>query len=113
MAHYAFLDKDNTVTEVITGRNENEVVDGISDWEAYYGSIRNQKCIRTSYNHRIRGKYAQINDTYDSVKDIFVAPKPFPSWIQDGSHWKAPVDMPTDGKDYYWDEPTTSWKVVE
>ena len=50
-----------------------------------------------------------IGDTWDADKDIFVAPQPFPSWIQDGSLWKAPVSMPTDGKDYQWDESTTSW----
>ena len=113
MAHYAFLDTNNLVTEVITGRNEDEVIDGISNWEEYYGAIRNQVCKRTSYNARIRGKYAGLGDYYDSVNDIFVAPKPFPSWIQEGSFWKAPVDMPTDDKQYYWDESSTSWKVVK
>ena len=110
MAHYAFLDKNNIVTEVIVGKDE---TDTSHNWEEYYGAIRNQICKRTSYNARIRGKYAGLGDYYDSVNDIFVAPKPFPSWIQDGSYWKAPVDMPTDGKVYLWDEPTLSWKVVE
>ena len=75
MAHYAFLDNNNLVTEVIVGRNEDEVVDGISDWEIFYGGIRNQKCVRTSYNAKIRGKYAGIGDTYDADKDIFIAPE--------------------------------------
>lgn len=72
MAHYAFLDKNNIVTEVITGRNEDEIVDGIKDWEQYYGSLRGQKCVRTSYNGKIRGKYAGIGDYYDAEKDIFI-----------------------------------------
>jgi hypothetical protein len=74
MAHYAFLDDNNIVTEVITGRNETETVDGISDWEAYYGKLRGQKCVRTSYNGKIRGVYAGIGYTYDPVADVFVAP---------------------------------------
>ena len=74
MAHYAFLDDSNRVTEVITGRNEDEVVDGISDWEAYYGKLRGQKCVRTSYNGNIRGVYAGIGYTYDPDADVFVAP---------------------------------------
>jgi hypothetical protein len=78
MAHYAFLDQNNVVTEVIVGRNEDEVVDGIFDWEKFYGEIRQQKCIRTSYNAKIRGKFAGIGDTYDADKDIFVAPEPLP-----------------------------------
>ena len=110
MAHYAFLDENNIVTEVIVGKDE---TDTSHNWEEYYGAIRNQICKRTSYNARIRGKYAGLGDYYDSVNDIFVAPKPFPSWIQEGSYWKAPVDMPTDDKQYYWDESSTSWKVVK
>ena len=74
MAHYAFLDDNNIVTEVITGRDEDEVVDGISDWEAYYGKLRGQRCVRTSYNGNIRGVYAGIGYTYDEVNDVFVAP---------------------------------------
>jgi hypothetical protein len=74
MAHYAFLDGNNVVVEVITGRNEDEVVAGISDWEAYYGYQRGQRCVRTSYNGNIRGKYAGIGDFYDEVNDVFVSP---------------------------------------
>jgi len=80
MAHYAFLDKDNIVTEVITGRNEHEVVDGISDWETYYGNFRGQKCVRTSYNGNIRKNYAGIGFTYDESRDAFIPPKPEGNW---------------------------------
>lgn len=73
MAHYAFLDENNVVTEVIVGRNEDEVVDGISDWEVYYGEFRGQVCKRTSYNGNIRGKYAGIGDVYDPVLDVFTS----------------------------------------
>jgi hypothetical protein len=74
MAHYAFLDVNNVVTEVITGRHEWEVVDGVSDWEAHYGALRLQFCLRTSYNGNIRGRYAGIGYTYDETLDEFIAP---------------------------------------
>jgi hypothetical protein len=74
MAHYAFLDENNVVTEVIVGRHEWEVVDGISDWEEWYGNFRGQRCLRTSYNGNIRGRYAGIGYTYDETLDEFIAP---------------------------------------
>ncbi len=76
MAHYAFLDDNNIVTEVITGRDEDEVVDGITDWEKAYGDYRGQVCKRTSYNHRIRYNYAGVGYTYDPIDDAFIAPAP-------------------------------------
>ena len=109
MAHYAFLDENNIVTEVITGRNEWEVVDGISDWEQAYGDIRGQVCKRTSYNNNIRGIYASIGYTYNAIEDIFVMPQPYASWTRSGSFWVAPTSMPTDHKHYQWDEATLSW----
>ena len=74
MAHYAFLDENNIVTEVIVGRHEWEVVGDVSDWEAHYGEIRRQRCLRTSYNGNIRGCYAGIGYTYDEILDEFIAP---------------------------------------
>ena len=76
MAHYAFLDENNIVTEVIVGRDEHEVVDGITDWEQAYGDIRGQVCKRTSYNGNIRYNYAGIGFTYDPIADAFIAPAP-------------------------------------
>ncbi len=76
MAHYAFLDENNIVTEVIPGRDENEVVDGITDWEQAYGEIRGQVCKRTSYNGNIRYNYAGIGYTYDPIDDAFIPPMP-------------------------------------
>ena len=73
MAHYAFLDKNNIVTEVITGKDETEIIDGLTP-EEWYSNFRGQTCIRTSYNSRIRGKYAGIGDTYDPINDVFLAP---------------------------------------
>jgi hypothetical protein len=76
MAHYAFLDESNIVTEVIVGRNEWEEVDGITNWEEAYGNVRGQKCVRTSYNANIRYNYAGIGFTYDPIDDAFIPPAP-------------------------------------
>lgn len=75
MAHYAFLDDDNIVTEVIPGKDETEVLDGLTP-EEWYGNYRSQTCVRTSYNNNIRYNYAGIGYTYDIVRDAFIAPKP-------------------------------------
>ena len=111
MAHYAFLDENNIVTDVIVGRNEDEVVDGISDWEAAYGESRGQRCVRTSYNANIRGLYAGIGYSYNEEEDIFVAPQPYPSWVRDGSTWQPPTSYPQDGKIYEWNEEHQEWVV--
>ena len=108
MAHYAFLDENNIVTEVIVGRNETEVVDGISDWETYYGNRRGQVCKRTSYNGNIRKQYAGIGFTYDSDADQFVAPQPYASWTLDSNNdWQAPTRKPEGS--FTWDEETLAW----
>ena len=114
MAHYAFLDDNNIVTEVIVGRNEDEVVDGISDWEAHYGELRSQRCVRTSYNNNFRKNYAGIGYTYDDALDAFIPPQPFPSWVLNETTclWDAPVAYPDDGLLYNWDEASQSWQEV-
>jgi len=120
MAHYAFLDENNIVTEVIVGKDEGE--DGI-DWEQWYGDFRGQVCKRTSYNTignthlnggtPYRGNYAGIGYTYRADIDAFVPPQPFASWTLDANaQWQPPTPMPTDGtmeNPYTWDEATTSW----
>jgi hypothetical protein len=103
MAHYAFLDENNIVTDVIVGRDEDDLVDGIGSWEEYYGTIRGQRCLRTSYNTRagqhveggeqFRGNYAGIGFTYNEDLDAFIPPKPPGNWILD--------------------EETASWTAVE
>ena len=115
MAHYAFLDENNIVTEVIVGRNEDEVVDGISDWEAYYGEFRDQTCVRTSYNGNIRKNYAGIGFTYDAARDAFISPKPYDSWELDEetAQWEASVPYPDDGLVYSWNEELTDWEATE
>ncbi len=75
MAHYAFLDENNIVTEVIVGIDETELIEGL-DTETWYANFRSQACKRTSYNNRIRKNYAGIGYTYDAVRDAFIAPEP-------------------------------------
>ena len=109
MAHYAFLDDNNVVTEVITGKDESELIDGLTP-EVWYGNFRGQVCKRTSYNHNIRKQYAGIGYSYDATADVFIAPKPFESWSLDENYdWQAPIDYPADGKRYSWDEANQVW----
>jgi hypothetical protein len=75
MAHYAFLDENNTVTQVIVGIDETELIEGL-DTETWYGNFTNQVCKRTSYNNKIRYNYAGIGYTYDPIDDAFIAPVP-------------------------------------
>jgi hypothetical protein len=74
MAHYAFLDENNIVTEVITGKDENELLDGLTT-EEWYGNFRGQRCVRTSYNNNIRVRYAGIGMSYNEELDAFIYPK--------------------------------------
>ena len=123
MAHYAFLDKDNIVTEVIPGRNEDEVVDGISDWETYYGDFRGQVCKRTSYNNNYRKNYALPGFTFredlNKPDRAFISPSPYPSWILDEEtcRWVPPIaipKLPVGSLDWYdWNEETQTWDLVE
>jgi hypothetical protein len=120
MAHYAFLDENNIVTEVIVGKDE---TDTTLDWEQHYAEFRpGQRCLRTSYNtvggvHTgggtpFRKNYAGIGYSYDSDRDAFVPPKPYASWTLNETtcNWEAPVARPeVEGKYFTWNEATTSW----
>jgi hypothetical protein len=114
MAHYAFLDNNNIVTEVIVGIDETELIEGQTP-EIWYGNFRGQRCVRTSYNGKIRKNYAGIGYTYDAARDAFIPPKPFNSWVldEDTCQWQAPTSMPTDGKVYQWVEDDLNWQVIE
>lgn len=121
MAHYAFLDANNIVINVIVGKDEGE--DGI-DWEEFYGAKR------TSYNTILgvhydaetqqpssdqskayRKNYAGIGYSYDPIKDAFIPPKPHNSWTlnEQTCSWDPPVPYPDDGQEYRWNEDTLSW----
>jgi hypothetical protein len=110
MAHYAFI-TDGIVTEVITGIDETELIEGL-DPETWYGNFRGQLCKRTSYNNKIRGTYASIGYSYNEEEDIFITPQPFPSWVRNGSTWLPPIAKPKGTKRYLWNEENQSWDVV-
>jgi hypothetical protein len=114
MAHYAFLDENNIVTEVIVGKDETELIEGL-DPETWYGNFRKQVCKRTSYNGNIRKNYAGIGDFYDSSLDAFIPKKPFLSWTlnTETCKWEPPLKYPTDGFNYIWDEAELNWKLVD
>jgi len=119
MAHWAELDGDNVVLRVLVGSNSDPD-------EGYQWLIDNLggTWVKTSYNTQggvhslggtpLRKNYAGIGYTYDSVRDAFIPPKPFNSWVLNESSclWEAPVPYPTDGKMYTWDEASTSWVEV-
>ena len=123
MAHYAFLDDNNIVTEVITGKDENDLDPGVTDWEEWYGNFRGQRCLRTSYNTKgnvhllggtpFRYNYAEVGGVYREDKDGFVPlkPKDYPSFVLDESNltWKPPIPYPSDGVDYAWLEMEQRW----
>jgi hypothetical protein len=125
MAHFAQLDENNVVTQVIVVSN-NELLDangvereelGIGFCQRLFGGNWKQ----TSYNHNFRKRYAGVGYTYNAELDAFVPPKPYASWVLNNEdvNWEAPVAMPSDAgmgegkKMYTWDEETVSWKEVE
>jgi hypothetical protein len=114
MAHYAFLDDNNIVTEVIVGIDETELIEGKHP-EVWYGEFRGQTCKRTSYNGNYRKNYAGIGYKYDEALDAFVPPKPYASWIlnEDTALWEAPVAYPEGDGRYSWNEEDGSWDAFE
>jgi hypothetical protein len=111
MAHYAFLNENNIVAEVITGIDETELIEGLTP-EEWYGNFRGQVCKRTSYNGNYRKNYAGIGYTYDPERDAFIPPKPFTKWIlnEETCQWEAPTPYPTDDKRYVWNDNRTEWE---
>lgn len=114
MAHYAFLDNNNIVTEVIVGVDETELIEGL-DPETWYSNFRGQVCKRTSYNGKIRKNYAGVGYKYDEDLDSFISPQPYPSWKLDkrNSQWKAPIAYPNDGLMYFWNEKQLDWELAD
>jgi hypothetical protein len=112
MAHYAFLNDDNIVTEVIVGVDETKLIEGLAP-EVWYGNFRGQVCKRTSYNGNIRKNYAGIGFAYDADLDAFIPPKPFASWVlaEETAQWGAPTPKPEGN--FRWDEETLSWIELE
>ena len=127
MAHYAFLNDNNIVTEVITGVDEDAkdtLPEGFDSWEDWYADFRGQTCKRTSYNTianehtgegtAYRGNYAGIGYTFDPENDVFYAPKPYSKWVLNESSWtwEAPEEYPDDGKEYLWNDNKGEWEEI-
>jgi len=120
MAHYAFLDENNIVTEVIVGKDESDTSE---NWEQFYGNIRDQLCKRTSYNtvsgtHKNGGtpyrfNYAGLGFEYDNARDAFIPPKPYNSWVLNEStcQWDPPLAIPLEGR-YTWNEGSQTWEQI-
>ena len=118
MAHFARIDENNVVTSVVVVDNK-DTADAAGVEKEHIGAAHLEKILggtwkQTSYNGNMRKNYAGIGYTFDSQRDTFIPPKPFNSWVlvEETCQWKAPVEMPTDGQMYSWDEATTSWTVV-
>jgi hypothetical protein len=118
MAHYAQLDSNNVVTQVIVIDNK-DTADANGVEKEYIGAAFCERLFggtwkQTSYNGNLRKNYAGIGYTFDSTRDAFIPPKPYASWvlIEETCQWKAPVDMPTDDKKYLWNEETTLWVEI-
>lgn len=116
MAHFAKLDDDNIVTDVYKVANEtldssNEEASGIEFLTGWSGGYTNWK--QCSYNANFRKRYPAIGDKYDSVRDAFITPQPYPSWsLDDDGDWIAPLPYPSDGLIYVWNEETQDWEAA-
>jgi hypothetical protein len=116
MAHFAKIGLNNIVTDVLVVANR-ETMDstGVEHESIGVEFLKNltghETWIQTSYNGNIRKNYAGIGYTYDSQRDAFIPPQPFPSWllVEDTCQWAPPIPMPTEGGPYEWDETTQSW----
>jgi hypothetical protein len=115
MAHFAEIGLNNIVLRVIVVSN-NELLDenhvereakGVDFCRNLFGGT----WLQTSYNSSFRKNYAGVGYTYDSERDAFIPPKPYPSWTLDENSctWQSPVPAPNDGKRYTWDENSQSW----
>ena len=117
MAHFAQLNDQNIVMQVIVVANEELLDNGVESEDkgiVFCESLLGGKWKQTSYNGSIRKNYAGIGDTYDNVRDAFIPPQPYPSWtlVEETCNWTAPVLYPTDGKMYDWNENTVSWVQI-
>ena len=112
MAHYAYLDDNNTVVAVTVGKDETELIDGL-DTETYYALGTPYTVKRTSYNGNIRKQFAGIGYTYDVINDVFISLQPYASWSLDQNfNWQPPTPMPLEGF-WSWNEDNLNWLELE
>jgi len=117
MAHFAELDENNVVLRVIVVNNDELLDDNKNELEQkgidFCVNLFGGTWVQTSYNGKIRKHYAGAGFTYNPIADVFISPKPYPSWSLDLNHdWQAPTPYPTDDKSYLWDEATLNWIEV-
>ena len=133
MAYYAFIGFGQAVTEVIVGRDETDLIDGVDSWASYYGTFRGQVCIETNIDtlggvhytdgepsadqsKALRFNYAGLGFSYDENRDAFIPPQPYASWVldEDTCLWVAPIAYPADADTvaYIWAEDTISWIAI-
>lgn len=118
MAHFAKLDENNYVIGVYVVVNDVITINGVESEQAGIDFLTNLHSYnlwkQTSYNANFRKNYAGIGYYYDSIRDAFIPPKPFPSWIlnEDTCLWGSPVPYPNDGKMYTWNEDILNWQEI-
>lgn len=119
MAHFAQIDENNIVLQVVVV-NDTELVGQTSAEQENSGvqfctTLFGGNWIQTSYNLSIRKNYAGVGFTYDPGRDAFIPPKPYHSWLLNEStcRWESPVACPADGNKYMWDESTVAWVAVD
>lgn len=118
MAHFAQLNEENIVTQVIVVANEDTMDAEGNEVEAigidFCTNLLGGKWVQTSYNANIRKNYAGIGFKYDADLDAFIPPQPYPSWVlnEETAQWQAPVPYPDDSKPYIWDEDSGAWVAV-
>lgn len=113
MAHYAYINENNIVVDVIVGKDENELIDGLRP-EEYYAQGTPYTVVRTSYNGKIRKQFAGLDYIYDPINDVFIRPKPHESWILDSNYdWVAPKPFPNEPGFWIWSEEINDWINVE
>jgi hypothetical protein len=112
MAHFAELDTNNIVKQVVVVKNQELLIDGVeveSKGKEFLTNLLGGNWIQTSINNNFRKQYASVGYSYNPVADVFIAPQPYLSWSLDESFdWQPPTPMPTEGK-WYWDEDSLSW----
>lgn len=118
MAHFAEIGLNNTVLQVIVVHNNELLDENGKESEAkgaeFCRNLFGGTWLQTSYNGTFRKNFAGVGYTYNAIRDAFIPPQPYQSWVLDDAtcQWKAPVPIPTDGQAYSWNEPTQAWVVA-
>ena len=117
MAHFAQTENNIVIKVIVVDNKDTSNEEGVEIEQIgidFCSNLLGGTWKQTSYNGNIRKNYAGVGYTYDEGRDAFIAPKPYASWVldEDKAQWKAPVDMPTDGKGYSWNEENKTWDAL-